>query len=209
MEPAPPGEPLAISGVDSEGTPTAGADLLAAVRRGDPAAFDALARQHAPSLFRVALRLTGRREVAEDLVQETLVRALPKLRGLEGRATPATYLFRALANLWKNQLRSKSRSRLVDWFRGRGGGEADERDFDPPDPRPLATEKLESRDRAAEIREAVARLEPTRRLTLLLREIEGMSYEEIAEATAVPVGTVRSRLARARDDLRRLLEGLA
>jgi RNA polymerase sigma-70 factor (ECF subfamily) len=52
----------------------------------------------------------------------------------------------------------------------------------------------------------VTRLEPTRRLTLLLREIEEMSYEEIAEAMDVPVGTVRSRLARAREDLRRLLE---
>ena len=71
--------------------------------------------------------------------------------------------------------------------------------------RPLVTERMERSDRAAEVREAVSRLEPTRRLTLLLREVEEMSYEEIAEATGVAVGTVRSRLARGREDLRRLL----
>jgi RNA polymerase sigma-70 factor (ECF subfamily) len=72
---------------------------------------------------------------------------------------------------------------------------------------PSPLERLERQDRAAEVRRAVSRLEPTRRLTLLLREVEELSYEEIAEMTGVPVGTVRSRLARARDDLRRLVGG--
>jgi len=200
-------EPRARSGVRTNEAGRETAEQLEAIRRGDPDAFEAMARQHAPGLFRVALRLTGRREDAEDLVQETLVRALPKLRRFEGRASLSTYLFRALGNLWKNRLRSKQRSRLVDWFRGGPGDEDDTGStFDPPDPQPLATEQLETEDRAAEVRQAVTRLEPTRRLTLLLREVEEMSYEEIAEVTSVPVGTVRSRLARAREDLRRLLE---
>ena len=199
-------EPRARSGVRTNEAGRETAEQLEAIRRGDPDAFEAMARQHAPGLFRVALRLTGRREDAEDLVQETLVRALPKLRRFEGRASLSTYLFRALGNLWKNRLRSKQRSRLVDWFRGGPGDEAAGSALDPPDPQPLATERLEKEDRAAEVRHAVAQLEPTRRLTLLLREVEEMSYEEIAEVTSVPVGTVRSRLARAREDLRRLLE---
>jgi RNA polymerase sigma-70 factor (ECF subfamily) len=66
-------------------------------------------------------------------------------------------------------------------------------------------ERLEAQSRAAEVRQAVSKLEPRRRLTLLLREVEEMSYEEIGEVTGVPIGTVRSRLARAREDLRRLL----
>jgi len=65
---------------------------------------------------------------------------------------------------------------------------------------------LERRDRAAQVRQAVTRLEPARRWTLLLREVDEMSYEEIAQVTGVAVGTVRSRLARARSDLRRLME---
>ncbi len=181
-------------------------EVLAAIRRGDADALDALARRHAPGLFRVALRLTGRREDAEDLVQETLVRALPKLAAFEGRASVATYLFRVLANLWKNRLRSRKRSRIVEWLRSRE--QRDEHappEVDPADPRPLALEQLEREERAARVRDALAAIEPARRLTLLLREVQELPYEQIAEITAVPVGTVRSRLARAREDLRLLL----
>jgi RNA polymerase sigma-70 factor (ECF subfamily) len=104
-------------------------------------------------------------------------------------------------------LRSRKRSRLVDWFQGaRGGDEGDEgREFVAVDQSPTPLERLEARDRAEEIRAAVARLEPNRRLALLLREVEELSYEEIADMTGVPVGTVRSRLARAREELRQLL----
>ena len=201
-------EPDVRSGVCNSETGRDTAEFLAAIRRGDPDAFEAVAREQAPALYRVALRLTRRREEAEDLVQETLVRALPKLRRFEGRAKLSTYLFRALSNLWKNRLRSKNRSRLVEWFGGRTDDEDDggSTALDPPDGQPLPVERMEAAERAAEVRQAVERLEPTRRLTLLLREVEEMSYEEIAETTGVPVGTVRSRLARAREEMRRLLE---
>ena len=185
------------------------AELLAAIRRGDAAAFDRVARDHAPRLFRLALRLTGRREDAEDLVQETLLEALPALRRFEGRAKLSTYLVRALGNRWKNRLRARSRSRIVDWFRGRrrDADEASEErdDLAPADGAPSALERLVAEDRAERVRRAVTRLEPHRRLALLLREVEELSYEEIASMTGVPVGTVRSRLARAREDLRSLL----
>jgi RNA polymerase sigma-70 factor (ECF subfamily) len=200
-------EPEARSGVRIGASERQPAELLAAIRRGDSDAFEALARENAPALFRTALRLTGRREDAEDLVQEVLVRALPALRRFEGRAKLSTYLFRAMGNLWKNQLRSKQRSRVVEWFRRGTGDEAeDERtSLDPPDQEPLPLERMQAEERAVEVQAAVAQLDPPRRLTLLLREVEQMSYEEIAVATEVPVGTVRSRLARAREDLRRLL----
>lgn len=202
-------EPNGLSGVCPPGAEIPrreATELLDRIRAGDSGAFEAVAREHAPKLFRLALRLCGRREDAEDLVQETLVRALPKLRGFEGRAQLSTYLMRALTNVWKNQLRSRKRSRLVDWFRGRradGEGEPGEPVVVDGSPSPL--EELERGDRAARVRAAVTRLEPGRRLTLLLREVEELSYEEIASMTGVPVGTVRSRLARARGELRKLL----
>lgn len=152
------------------------------------------------------MRMTGRREEAEDLVQETLVRALPALKRFEGRAQLSTYLIRALGNLWKNRLRSKKRSRLVEWFRGKRGDEKEAAGLDPADPAPSVHELLERRERAEQVRLAVTQLAPARRWTLLLREVEEMSYEQIAEVTGVAVGTVRSRLARARSDLRRLME---
>ncbi len=200
-------EPEARSGVRIGASERQPAELLAAIRRGDSDAFETLARENAPALFRTALRLTGRREDAEDLVQEVLVRALPALRRFEGRAKLSTYLFRAMGNLWKNQLRSKKRSRVVEWFRrGTGDEGEDERTSpDSPDPEPLPLERLQAKELAVQVKAAVAKLDPARRLTLLLREVEQMSYEEIAVATDVPLGTVRSRLARAREDLRRLL----
>jgi RNA polymerase sigma-70 factor (ECF subfamily) len=201
---------------DADGVYTSGrkggdresAELLEAIRRGDGDAFDTVARTHAPRLFRFAMRLTGRREDAEDLVQETLVRALPALRRFEGRARLSTYLVRSLGNIWKNRLRSKKRSRIVAWFGGAGEREEDEgRAIVAVDDSPSPLERLEAEDRAEEVRRAVALLEPNRRLTLLLREVEEYSYEEISEMTGVPVGTVRSRLARARAELRTLVGG--
>lgn len=195
-------EPDRSGGVRSEEAPDA-ARLLEGIRRGDAGAFETLAREQAPRMFRLALRLCGRREEAEDLVQDTLVRALPALRQFEGRARLSTYLLRALSNQWKNRLRSRKRSRLVGWFRaGRGGTDTEP---DPEDRRPSPLERLERAERAERVRSEVARLEPDRRLVLLLREVEEMSYEEIAGMLDVPIGTVRSRLSRAREDLRRAL----
>jgi RNA polymerase sigma-70 factor (ECF subfamily) len=204
-------EPEAGNGVYSTGAKLSeqdSAELIAAIRRGDADAFDRVAREHAPRLFRLALRLSGRREDAEDLVQETLVRALPALRRFEGRAKLSTYLVRALGNLWKNRLRSRQRSRIVDWFRGREVDDAGDplESLAPAVDVPSAEERMEARDRAELVREAVERIEPGRRWTLLLREVEELSYEEIAEITGVRVGTVRSRLSRAREDLRDLLK---
>ena len=201
-------EPEGPGGVCSGEAGEQAAELLERIRRGDPEAFETVAREHAPRLFRLAVRLTRRREDAEDLVQETLVRSLPRLRDFEGRAKISTYLVRALGNLWKNRLRSRKRSRLVEWFRGSGSDDERETALDPPDAAPSPLENLEAEDRALQVRKAVLELEPARRWTLLLREVEELSYEEIAEATGVAVGTVRSRLARARDDLRGRLRAM-
>jgi RNA polymerase sigma-70 factor (ECF subfamily) len=203
-------EQISPSGVNSDGADRLERDapeLLERIRRGDTDAFERVAREVSPRLFRLALHLSGNRDDAEDLVQETLVRALPALRKFEGRARLSTYLVRALGNLWKNRLRSRSRSKIVEWFRVGGGKDEDDSqaDLDPPDAAPSAHDLLEAEDRAVLVREALEKLRPNRRITLLLREVEGLSYEEIATITGVPVGTVRSRLARARENMRRLL----
>jgi RNA polymerase sigma-70 factor (ECF subfamily) len=202
-------EPRSANGVCSSVGDDAGQETpeqLEAIRRGDADAFEQVARLYAPRLFRFALRLTGSREEAEELVQETLLRSLPALKRFEGRARLSTYLIRALSNLWKNRLRAKSRSRLVEWFRAARRNpsrpEEDDAEFVPVDQAPSPLERLETDERNEALRNAVGQLEPNRRLALLLREVEDLSYEEIAEMTGVPVGTVRSRLARARSDLR-------
>jgi len=187
-------------------------ELIERIRNGDADAFEQLARREAPKLMRLALKLCQRREDAEDLVQETLLKSMTTLRRFDGRAQLSTYLFRALSNQWKNRLRSRSRSRIVDWFRGQPRGDDRAAPSIEPrevDPAPDAEQQLVAGERALEIRAAIETLEPHRRLTLLLREVEGLSYEEIAMATDVAVGTVRSRLARARADLKQRLGGEA
>ncbi len=194
------GEPGDAGGVSQDEA------LLEALRRGDGQAFERVAREQAPRLYRFAMHLTGRQEDAEDLVQETLVRALRTLPRFEGRSTLSTYLLRALGNIWKNRLRSRSRSKIVEWFRAAPAGDP-EAEPEVADPSPDPLERMAAEDRAAQVRQALDKLEPGRRMALLLREMEGLPYEEIAEMTGVPVGTVRSRIARGRDDLRRLLKG--
>lgn len=197
-------ERIPDSGV-SPHEPAEEARLLERIRQGDAEAFDTICRREAPRLYRFALRLTGDVETAEELAQETLVKTLPKLGGFEGRSRLSTYLAGALSNLWKNRLRSKARSKVVDIARPDDATDPLERFSDAaPDPE----RALDATDRAGAIREAVGRLEPERRLALLLCEVEGMSYEAIAETTGVPIGTVRSRIARARGELRRLLAEL-
>lgn len=190
-------EPQAPGGVSPTGE--IGHAEIEAIRRGDAQAFERVVRLVAPRLLRFARHLTGKGDEAEELVQETLVRALPALSGFAGRAALTTYLLRAVSNTWKNRLRSRSRSRLVAWLSVAR--------HDPPDPAPSALDRLAGAERARLVRDAVAMLEPERRLVLLLREVEDLSYEEIAEVTGWPIGTVRSRLARAREELRRRLEG--
>jgi RNA polymerase sigma-70 factor (ECF subfamily) len=205
-----PREPDSASRVSPEGG--LAREDLAAIRRGDPDAFERIAIEVAPRLLRFARHLAGRADEAEDLVQEVLVHALPALARFEGRSAVTTYLLRALSNTWKNRLRSRSRSRLVlrlsvgSADRSGHGARAEDSALDPADPAPSALEQLAAEERARAVRAAVARLDPDRRLVLLLRETEDLSYEEIAVVTGLPVGTVRSRLARARADLRQILE---
>lgn len=171
------------------------AELLARQRRGDAAATAELVHQLLPGLLRLARRLTGSPDEAEDLVQETFSRMLPALERFEGRSRVSTYAIRTLSNICKNRRRKRSRSPLVRWFQ-----RVEQKKSPRKDPE---THLVEDR-KAERIRDLVQRLEPNRRLALLLREVEEMSYEEIASVTGSAAGTVRSRISRAREELRQL-----
>ncbi|MFM9873209.1 MAG: sigma-70 family RNA polymerase sigma factor [Fimbriimonadaceae bacterium] len=156
-----------------------------------------------PSLFGTALRLTRDREEAEDLAQEAIVRAYEAYDRFDGENFKA-WILRILTNLYINKYRRRKRTghsvSLDD----------DESSYEPegasdqiPD-RQLLDEML-----GAEVEEALAQVPEIFRVAVLLSDLEGMSYDEIALATDVPVGTVRSRIARGRTILRRELERYA
>lgn len=155
--------------------------------------YEPLIEQHIPRLRRYARALTGDRVGADDLVQDTLERALNKLhlwrRGSDLRA----WLFTIMHNVYVNQLRSRSGHPTVP---------LDDEDFLPAE-RASETDRLEIRD----LDLALRRLPDEQREVVLLVGLEELSYEETARALGIPIGTVMSRLSRARERLRRLMGG--
>ena len=181
----------------------------------EPAAadFEDLVHRHGRRLYVLAYRLTGDRAEAEDLSQEALVRGYLALARFRGEADFYTYLYRTVLNLWKNQTRSRRRWRMVP-LEGRSarGGEGNLDDprgrsgtADRADPAPGPHEWLAGQEQAARIDRALAGIGPDFRAVLILRVAEGLEYGEIAEALGIRVGTVRSRLARARRRIPELL----
>jgi RNA polymerase sigma-70 factor (ECF subfamily) len=152
------------------------------------------------------------RTIAEDLWQETFVRALENLSTYEpyqsgSGAGPSfvSWLYRIAANLTLDELRRRGRWRLFSWDRLKphSAQESDsEAQYDPPAHEPDASALLESREDIQRVRWALDTLPANWRMILVLREYQDLPYEEIAEILHVPLGTVRSRLARAREQLR-------
>lgn len=145
-----------------------------------------------PSLRRYAAGLTGNREAADDLVQDTMEKAWTRLALWQRRGDLRAWLFSILHNLFVDRVRSDGRSPVID------AGEDD-----PVAPvRANQADLLEVRD----LDRALAQLPPEQREVLLLVAVEQMRYEQVARVLEVPVGTVMSRLSRARERLRAILE---
>ena len=145
-------------------------------------------------VYGLSLRLTGNPADAADLSQDAWLKAIAALPGFRGEAEAGTWLHRIVVNTWKNRVASaRERWRRsiapLDGVLDPGG--------DPPPER-----ELERREASAGFAEAMARVTPDERKVLELRELEEKSYAEIARAQSVPIGTVKSRLHRARESLR-------
>jgi RNA polymerase sigma-70 factor (ECF subfamily) len=159
--------------------------------------FEALLRPQLDRLYRLAYRFTGTREAAEDLVQELCVRLYPRLEELRALDNPAPWLARALHNLFVDQARRQARSPVeavdeIPEVAAPGAG---------PDERAFAELTL------ARIEAALAQLPPEQRAVLAWHDIEGYTLEELAESHGVALGTLKSRLHRARAALKLLLRG--
>jgi RNA polymerase sigma-70 factor (ECF subfamily) len=157
-------------------------------------AFSDLLVEHIPPLRRYARALTGNATHADDLVQDALDRAWSRMRQWQPDTNLRAWLFTIMHNLHVNTLRRNSRQN--DWE------SLDQREFEDHQP--------PSQDRAMELQDlekGLARLSPEQREVLILVCVEGMSYEEVASVLGIAVGTVMSRLHRARSEMRRWLHG--
>jgi RNA polymerase sigma-70 factor (ECF subfamily) len=201
-----------VLGVELEGTPVAGAAedaaraerlLVARLRRGDPEAFETFVRTHQDRLYDFCLRMLGDREEANDVVQDVFVSAHQHLARFREDARLSTWLFRIGKNHCINRLKYLKR-------RGRGrseeyGEENEGALADALGPSPGPDAALETARERARVQWAISQLEPDARMLVALRDIEGLSYEEIIDITELPEGTVKSRLHRAREKLAQLL----
>jgi RNA polymerase sigma-70 factor (ECF subfamily) len=186
--------------------------LINRAKAGEREAFGLLAQRHGKAVLNLINKMIWDRTVAEDLWQETFVRALENIttyepyRSGDGAGQSfASWLYRIAANLTLDELRRRGRWRLFSWdlFKPRSAQEsASEAAYDPPSGEPDAPTLLESREDIQRVRRALDTLPPHWRMILVLREYQDLPYEEIAEILRVPLGTVRSRLARAREQLR-------
>ncbi len=175
-------------------TDDAEAGLVARAQAGDTRAFAALVRQHQERVFRFILRLSGRREDAMDLTQETFMKAYQALPAWQPQAQFRTWLLRIAHNTTLDLLRRQQRVTFVPYAELA----ADEQDPALPDPAPQPDELLAGRQGIALLERALNELPIEHREILLLRELEDLSYTEIASTLDIAEGTVKSRLARAR-----------
>ncbi len=165
-------------------------------------AFERQAEKVYPSVFGTALRLTRSREQAEDLAQEAIVRAYEAFDRFDGSNFKA-WMLRIVTNLYINKYRQRQRGPKVGSLDEEGVIEPMSAESEVPD-RILFDNAV-----GAEVEEALSNVPEDFRLAVILSDLEGLSYQEIADATNVPIGTVRSRIARGRSILRTALESYA
>jgi RNA polymerase sigma-70 factor, ECF subfamily len=171
------------------------ASLIAATLDGDTAAFGQLVHDYQDRLYNSLVRVTGSAEDAGDIVQDAFVQAYRKLDSFRGSSAFYTWLYRIAFNLAMSHARREHKLASLDGLKANLGSE-------PVDGQPTPDAHIERREQVDMVHAALAALSTEYRTILVLREIDGCRYDEIAEILALPVGTVRSRLFRARLQLR-------
>lgn len=164
------------------------AELIALAQQGDHAAYGALVRAHQDRIYRHLLNLTGSREDALELSQEVFIKAWEALADWRPEARFHTWVYRIASNVALDVLRRRKVVQFVAL--------AD--DYDAPADQPGPEAQLQARQQLQGLEAALARLPADQREIMLLREVEGLGYEELAATLAIDVGTVKSRLSRAR-----------
>jgi RNA polymerase sigma-70 factor (ECF subfamily) len=189
--------------------PRAEAEFIERLKRGEAAAFEELVAARSGEIYGLLFRMTENRDEARDLTQETFLRAFQSIGRFRGEADLRTWIYRIAINQARNRWRWWRRRRRdstvsLEATQGEAGqsvmatlAEASAN----PEQQTLAHE------RESALRSALHRVGTAYRETVILRDIEGFSYEEIATTLGINVGTVKSRLARGRQELREKLEG--
>ena len=183
-------------------SPDAVETLIQRCLQGEQHAWDLIVRQYWRKVFNVAYKFVGKHDEAEDLTQDIFLKIFKSLDTFDRRANFQTWLISVSRNLCIDHYRSVRKEReTID----RG---VDASDLSPAAPEPGPIAALEQRDRVVLLRQAMAALPETLRTAVLLRDIQELSYQEIADKLRLPEGTVKSRINRGRTELARQIRKL-
>jgi RNA polymerase sigma-70 factor (ECF subfamily) len=180
-------------------------DLVLLSQRGDMDAFEQLVIRHQKKMVNIACRITGSYEDACDVAQDAFVSAWKEIKRFERKSRFSTWLYTITVNLSRNRLKQTvtARNRHEVSIHAEEGSIH----IDPPSTEPSALEMLEKRDVKKSVHDCIGKLEEEFRLVVVLRDLQGFAYNEIGDMLKVAEGTVKSRLFRAREMLKKCLKG--
>ena len=186
------------------------ADVVTLAQQGREAAFRELVRRYERPVFSLVFRMVRDRETAEDLAQDTFIKVLNHIDKYRSEFKLSSWLFKIANNVAIDHLRRRQLDTVsMDGSpHASSASEIDATRFDVEAQQETALEEIESRELGSAIERAIARLRPEYRSCILLRHVEGRSYEEIAATLDLPLGTVKTYIHRARHELRRDLDHL-
>ncbi len=177
--------------------------LLKRARAGDRGAFGQIVVLYQDRLFNAIVRLAGDRDEAAELTQEAFTRGLAGIESFRGESAPYTWLFRIAVNLTISRLRKVQRHRVFSLDRPLGNGHPGRRDDQAAglvdrvrESAPGPSAQVENRERAEQVVAALGRVDPEYRAVLVMRDIEGFDYQQMADVLSLPLGTLKSRLFR-------------
>ena len=191
---------------DNGNEPATDAELIRLVRDGNSQAMDALVRRHYRNVYNLALRLSNNYDDAQDIVSEAFIRVHNALPSFRGDANFTTWLYRIVKNVFldeRKKQRIRSHSSLEEMVELEDNSVARQVE----DPHPLPEAIVERSEQAALVQAAVMTLPKNQRMMIALYHFQHLAYEEIAEIMGLPIGTVKSRLNRARLALKEKLIG--
>ena len=170
--------------------------LISRAAKGDASAFNELLGMHENRMYAVCLRMCGNHEDAQDCLQEAMLRVYRAISGFKGQSTFSTWLYRVTMNTCLDELRRKKnkQSTSLDGLLDAGWSPSDERDT--PERHAVRSEMR------TEVQRVISELPEDMRAAIVLRDIQGFSYEEISQMLNINVGTIKSRISRGREKLR-------
>lgn len=183
-------------------------DLVLLCKRGDADPFETLVERHQKKMLNIAYRFVGDYDDACEIVQDAFVSAYKNIRRFKGTSKFSTWLYAIVVNLSKNRLKLLKTRRCREPYSLDDPVMTEDGyiNVEPAANGPTVLEELEKRDVREKVQGCIAELEPEFRETVILRDIQGFSYDEISDMLKIPGGTVKSRLYRAREAVKNCLK---